>query len=78
MQSFDESKSFCTCSLSGNQVDGLPLAPRKDAASASWLCAGRALICKFRRVFSSYGDISKENLLGNLYLSDSQYIEASI
>jgi hypothetical protein len=34
--SLDERKCFCTCLPSGNQVDGLPLASRKDAASASW------------------------------------------
>jgi hypothetical protein len=28
MKTLGESKSFCTCPPSGNQVDGLPLAPR--------------------------------------------------
>ena len=30
MKTFDESKTFSTCPPSGNQVDGLPLAPRSD------------------------------------------------
>jgi hypothetical protein len=55
MKTSDESKSFCTCPPSGNQVDGLPLAPRKDAASANWPFSGRACMYKTRRVFSSSG-----------------------
>ena len=51
MKTFDESKSFCTCPPSGNQVDGLPLASLKDAASASWPFSGRACMCETRRVF---------------------------
>jgi hypothetical protein len=30
MKTFGESKSFCTCSPSVNQVEGLPLAHRGD------------------------------------------------
>ena len=49
MNSLDESKSFCTCPPSGNQVDGLPLAPRnKDAAPASWPFFGRACMYETR------------------------------
>ena len=65
MKTFGESKSFCTCPPSGNQVDGLPLAPRKDAASASWPFFGRACMYETRRVFSSSGDVSEANVLGN-------------
>jgi hypothetical protein len=67
-KSFHGRKSFCTCSASGNQVDGLALAPRKDAASASWLSSGRASMCKTRRVFPSSEDVSGANVLGNIIL----------
>ena len=77
-RSLDESKSFCTCPPSGNQVDGLPLAPRKDAASASWPFSGRACIHKTRRVFSRSGYFSDANVLVNLENSDSYHIDASI
>jgi hypothetical protein len=63
---------------SGHQVDGLPLAPRKDVPSASWLSPGRACIHKTRRVFSSSGDVGYANVLGNIENSDSYHIEASI
>ena len=77
MKTFGESKSFCTCPPSGNQVDGLPLAPRKDTAAASWLFSGRACIRKTRRVFLSSADVSDANVLVNLYFSDSYRIEGS-
>jgi hypothetical protein len=59
------------CPPSGNQVDGVPLAPRKDAESASWLWLGRACNHKTRRVFASYGDVSEADLLVFLNFSDS-------
>ena len=65
-RSFDESRSFCTCPPSGNQVDGLPLAPRKDAAPASWPFCGRACMYETRRVFSSSGEACDVNVLVNL------------
>jgi hypothetical protein len=34
----DESKSFCTCLPSGNQVDGLPLAPRMFSSGRIYMC----------------------------------------
>jgi hypothetical protein len=34
-------------------------------------------MCETRRVFSSSGDVSDADVLGNLYFSDSYYIEAS-
>ena len=73
----DEIRFFCTCFPSGNQVDGLPLAPRKDAASASWPVYGRACMYKTRRVFSSSGEDCQANVFVNLYFSDSYHIEAS-
>jgi hypothetical protein len=69
-RSLDQHNSFCTCPPSGNQVDGLPLAPR-------WLFPGRACIHKTRRVFSSSGDVSEPNVLVNPENLDSLYIEAS-
>ncbi len=77
-RSLDESKSFCTCPPSGNQVDGLPLAPRKDAASASWPFSGRACMCETRRVFLISGDVSDANVLVNLENPNSYHIKASI
>jgi hypothetical protein len=59
-------------------VDRLPLAPRKDAASASWVSSGRACMYETRCVFASSGDVSDAHVLGNLYFSDSYNIEASI
>jgi hypothetical protein len=50
----------------------------KDAASASWLCPGRACMCEIRRVFLSYGDVSEVKVLVKLYYVDSHHIEASI
>jgi hypothetical protein len=63
----DKSRSFCTCPSSGNQVDGLPLAPRRDAASASWPFSGRANMCETRRVFLSSGEVYDVNVFVNLY-----------
>jgi hypothetical protein len=51
MKTFWRKQVLLTCPPSGNQVDGLPLAPRKDAASASRPFPGRACMCKTRRVF---------------------------
>jgi hypothetical protein len=65
MKTLGERKSFCTCPPNGNQVDGLPLALRKDAASASWLFSGRACMYETRLVFTSSGDVSEANVLGN-------------
>ena len=65
-------------SPSENQVDGLPLAPRKDAAPAIWPFFGRACMCKTRRVFSSSGDVYDASVVVNLENSDSQYNGASI
>ena len=78
MKTFGERRSFCTWPPSGNQVDGLPLAPRnKDAASASWPFSGRACMCETRRVFLSSDDVSEVNVLVNLFFTDSYDIEAS-
>ena len=63
-RSLDESKAFSTCPPSGNQVDGLPLAPR-------WLFFGRACMYETRRVFSSSGEDCEPNVRVNLYFSDS-------
>ena len=65
-------------SPSENQVHGLPLAPRKDAASASWPFSGRACMYETRRVFSSSDEVCYAKLLGNPENSDSYDIEASI
>jgi hypothetical protein len=78
MRILDKTRSFCTCPPSGNQVDGLPLAPHKNAASASWPFSGRACMCKTRSVFSSSGKVCYANVLGSLYFSDYYDIEASI
>jgi hypothetical protein len=69
--SLEESKSFSTCPPSGNRFDGLLLASRKDAAPASWLCPGRACMCKTRRILASSGEVHEENVLGNLLFLDS-------
>ena len=54
-RSLHESQAFSTCPPSGNQVDGLPLAPRnKAAAAASWIFSGRACIHKTRRDFFKF------------------------
>ena len=75
----DESRTFCTCPPSGNQVDGLPLALRnKDAARASWPFSGRACMYETRRVFLSSDEVSEVKVLVNLYFLDSYDIEASI
>ena len=76
-RSLDESKAFSTCPPSGNQVDGLPLAPRKDAASASWPFFGRACMYETRRVFLRSDEVSDVNVLVNIENSDSHHIEAS-
>jgi hypothetical protein len=59
MKTLGESKTLCTCSPSGNRVDGLPLASRKDAASASWFFSGRVCMYETRRVFLSSGEVSE-------------------
>ena len=75
MKALGESKSFCTCPPSGNQVDGLPLAPRnKDSASASRLFFWSSVHVETRRVFLSSDEVCDANVLVNLYFSDSHYI----
>jgi hypothetical protein len=77
-RSLYESKAFSTCPPSGNQVDGLPLAPRKDAASASWPFSVERACVKLDVFLLSSDDVSEVNVLVNLYFSDSYHIEASI
>ena len=77
-RSLDESKAFSTCPPSGNQVDGLPLARRKDAASASCPFFGRACRCKTRRVFSISDEVYYAKVVVNIENLDSYDIEASI
>jgi hypothetical protein len=67
----DESKSLCTCPPSGNQVDGLPLAPR-------WASSGRACMYETRRVLLSSGGVSECKCAWEFVFSDSYHIEASI
>ena len=68
--------AFCTCPPSGNQVDGLPLALHKDAASASWPWFGRACERKIRRVFLSSEEVCDINEIANLSNVASLYIKA--
>jgi hypothetical protein len=53
------------CPPSGNQVDGLPLAPRRSATRSE-------------NVFSRSDEVSDVHVLVNVYFLDSYYIEASI
>ena len=70
-RSLDESKSFCTCPPSGNQVDGLPLASR-------WPFSVERACVKLDVFFSSSDEVYDANVRVNIENPDSYDIEASI
>ena len=70
--------AFCTCLPSGKQVDGLPLALSKDAASASWLRSGRACEHKIYKKMYAVDDIIVEKTDLNYRKVVSYYNKASM